>query len=298
MMYKTMHANRRQRFCCFSCDYFTNSNSDLKKHFLSQKHIVKQQIIQLDPSCKYQCKICFKKYASPSGVWRHNQKCKVAETTTEEVAQTIPQLSNEIKELKSIIIDLVKNQQPSVVNNNNNINNNFNINIFLNDKCGNACNMVEFIDKIEFKYEHFEKFLLDYVKGNADVIEEKFNEISPFERPLYCFTGEDQHQSIAHIQHEKKWVVEPEIAWERQVESDQDNTCEEDSLLNPNSMYSLVRMFDMKKLKYFNEKCLDSHLRYKQRKLEKDTCNTDFQKQLIKKLIKMATVNPIEMMKL
>jgi hypothetical protein len=38
--------------------------------------------------------------------------------------------------------------------------------------------------------------------------------------------------------------------------------------------------------------CLDSHLRYKQRKLEKDTCNIDFQKQLIKKLIEMATINP------
>ena len=28
---------------------------------------------------------------------------------------------------------------------------------------------------------------------------------------MYCFSGEDKHQHIAHIQHENSWVVEPEL---------------------------------------------------------------------------------------
>ena len=44
-----------------------------------------------------------------------------------------------IDNLEKIIVDLEKNQQPTIINNNdNNINYNNYINIFLNDKCHNA----------------------------------------------------------------------------------------------------------------------------------------------------------------
>lgn len=277
-------------FICLTCDSIFNTNGNLKKHFSTKKHFLKTQegSIKIDIPLKNQCKNCNKQYKSQPGLWHHNKKCKVITVVTD------PSLTSQIEELiknQNILSELIKNQQPSIINNNNN---NFNINIFLNDKCGNACNLVEFIEKIEFKGEHFEKFLVDYVKGNAEVIEEKFNEIPKFERPLYCFTGEDQHQSIAHIQHDNQWVIEPEIAWERQIANDQDNTDEDDNALTPNSMYSLIRMFDKKKLKYFNDNCMNTSLNYQHRKLEGDTCNTEFQKQLIKKLVKMATINPME----
>jgi hypothetical protein len=276
-------------FICTTCNILFNSNGNLKKHLSTKKHISKTCIaIEMNPTSKYKCKTCNKQYKSQPGLHYHNKKCKIVETVVTKNVTTI-QYEEIIKQQK-ILTELIKNQQPSIINS---VNNNFNINIFLNDKCVNACGLVEFIEKIEFKGEHFDKILLDYVNGNAEVIQKNLDKISQFERPFYSFTGEDQHQSIAHIQHDKKWVIEPEIAWERQVESDQDNTCEEDALLKPNSMYSLVRMFDMKKLQYFNDNCMDTHLRYRQRKLEKDTCNTEFQKQLIKKLIEMANINHI-----
>jgi len=79
--------------------------------------------------------------------------------------------------------------------------------------------------------------------------------------------------------------------WERKVVNGENETDEEDNSLVPDSMYSLVRMFDKKKLKYFNDNYLDTQLKFKSRKFEKDTCNSELQKMLINKLVEMARVD-------
>jgi hypothetical protein len=53
---------------------------------------------------------------------------------------------------------------------------------------------------------------MDYVGGNAEIITKNYKNLPEFERPVYCFTGEDKHQQIAHIQHENSWIVEPELS--------------------------------------------------------------------------------------
>jgi hypothetical protein len=125
---------------------------------------------------------------------------------------------------------------------------------------------------------------MDYVGGNAEIITKNYNNLPEFERPIYCFSGEDKHQQIAHIQHENNWVVEPELSWERQVQREQDEI-EDDP--EPNSMYSLVRLFDKKKMEYFDENYKQSHLYLSQRKFNKDCLDGNNQV----RLIEMATVD-------
>jgi hypothetical protein len=189
-------------------------------------------------------------------------------------------------ELLIKIEELIKNQQPTNITNNNTIN----INVFLNDKCHNACNLVEFIKNIDFSNENYERLITDYVNGNVEVIEKNYNQLSEFERPLYCFNGEDKHQQIVHINHDGKWVLEPEVNWIKQIKNSENDTQEEDRKLPPNSMYSLIRMFDQKKLDYFNDKYKDTQIYRKCRKLENDTSDTDLQLRLIDKLVTMSTV--------
>jgi hypothetical protein len=155
-----MFANVREKFGCIDCGYFTDVNCNIKRHMLSKQHIEKLKPIEIDPLCKHQCEICNKKYKNQSGLWSHNQKCKAREVV-ESVAQTIPELSSKIDKLESIISELVNNQQPSIINITNN--DTFNINVFLNEKCNNACNLLEFLEKIQFKEEHFERILSDYI---------------------------------------------------------------------------------------------------------------------------------------
>jgi hypothetical protein len=278
--------NVKKKFCCIKCNYFSDYNGNLKQHFKTKKHTemiekdkpAQETLVQEQKKIEFKCTNCVKQYKTQSGLWKHAQICKVVPISIDS-----SDLSNEIKELKNIITEMVLNHQPTTINNNNN---NY-INIFLNDKCRNACDIRKFIAGIDFSKENYHNLLMDYVGGNAEIITKNYNNLPEFERPVYCFTGEDKHQQIAHIQHENNWVVEPELNWERQVQREQDEI-EDDP--EPNSMYSLVRLFDKKKMEYFDENYKQSHLYLSQRKFNKDCLDGNNQVKLINKIIEMATV--------
>ena len=101
-----MFANVQERFCCIDCGYFSDVKCNIKRHLLSKKHLSKTIPIEVDPLWKHQCEICNKKYKSQSGLWLHNQKCKIKEVenilVVESVAQTIPELSSKIDKLERI----------------------------------------------------------------------------------------------------------------------------------------------------------------------------------------------------
>lgn len=97
-----------------------------KKHFKTKKHtemmgkekpaqepLIKQEQIKSE----FKCVNCVKQYKTQSGLWKHAQICKVIPISTDS-----SNLSNEIKELKNIITEMVLNQQPTTINNNNNTN--------------------------------------------------------------------------------------------------------------------------------------------------------------------------------
>ena len=272
----------KKPFHCFQCNYFCSRNANLLKHFASKKHLLNSQASEPDPNCKHQCKLCNKKYLSQSGLWSHKKKCVEVVSNAIDVPYSNSDLRNEIRELTEKITELVKNQQPSTIINNTNIN------VFLNDKCKNACDINKFIESIDFTKEDFEKLILNYVDGNAEIIEKNYKSLPEYERPIYCFEGEDMHQKIAHIQYKNKWRIEPELSWERQLQKEQDEVDDEPE---PNSMYSFVRLFDKKKMEYYDDKYKNSHLYLKQRKFNKDCLDIDNQRDLINKLLIMATVN-------
>ena len=269
----------KKQFSCIQCNYSCNRNAHLTKHLSSKKHLSNIQPIEVDPTCKFQCNHCNKKYKGQSGLWQHLKKCNLGVTQLVENNA----LHTKIDNLERIIIEMAKNHQPTTINNNNT---NY-IHIFLNDKCRNACDITKFIAGIDFSKENYQNLLMDYVAGNAEILTKNYNNLPEFERPVYCFSGEDKHQQIAHIQHENSWIVEPELSWERQVQREQDEI-EDDP--KPNSMYSLVRLFDKKKMEYFDENYKQSHLYLSQRKFNRDCLDGNNQVKLINKIIEMATV--------
>jgi hypothetical protein len=100
--------------------------------------------------------------------------------------------------------------------------------------------------------------------------------------------GEDNNQEIAHIKHDDKWVVKSEINWIKKVRKGEDESDNEDNGLVLNSMYSLVRLFDKNKLKYFNEKFLKNDIYNKCRKLERENFDPNLITMLINNLITLA----------
>jgi hypothetical protein len=224
-------------------------------------------------------------YKSNPGLWAHKKKCKTVVSVSSET-----DLHAKIDNLEKVIdklTDLVRNQQPTTVNNNNSINNNNYINIFLNEKCHNAYDIKRFIAGIDFSKENFEKLIMDYVGGNAEIITKNYNNLPEYERPVYVFNGEDEHQKIAHIQYDNKWIVERELGWEKQVRKEY-NDGSDDPV--PNSMYSLIRLFDKKKMEYFDENYKHSHLYLSQRKFNKDCLDDGKQLELINKIIDTVSI--------
>jgi hypothetical protein len=127
------------KFCCLKCKYFTDTSGHLKQHLSTKKHLNKDTTIS-----PFKCSKCEKEYLSQSGLRKHKLNCKAVESVVavSKVPELVSQdLHAEIVNLKGMIIELVKNQQPTTINNNNN---NY-INIFLNDKCRNACDIRKFI---------------------------------------------------------------------------------------------------------------------------------------------------------
>ena len=289
-----MFANIRERYGCIDCRYFTNINANIKRHKLSKQHVLKMTPTELDPSCKHQCKTCNKKYKSQSGLWLHNQKCKPNDDNkivVEEIAPTNTELASQIGNLQNIILELVKNQQQPIINNNT-----FNINVFLNEKCCNAINLVDFLKNIQFDDVNFDRIVSDYVNGNAEIIAKNYNALPELERPFYSFIGEDKNQEIAHVKYQDKWVAESEVNWGKKVRLGQSCSDGEENCLVPDSMYSLVRMFDKNKISYYDRIYSENDLYKKCRQLERHSFEADLQSELICKLMTMATINT-EMMK-
>ena len=275
-------------FCCIPCSYFCNRKSNLLKHQATKKHLDKIQNTVAVEEGEYKCKNCVKTYKSNQGLWAHNKKCKAIPVP---VAVAVPEtdLREEINNLKVMIIEMAKNQHPTTINNDNSINNTNYINIFLNDKCRNACDIRKFIAGIYFSKENFQNILKDYVGGNAEIITKSYNSLPENERPVYVFSGEDEHQKVAHIQYDNKWVVERELGWEKQVRREY-NDGNDDPV--PNSMYSLIRLFDKKKMEYFDENFKDNHLYLSQRKFNKDCLDDGKQLELINKIIDTVSIEP------
>ena len=167
------------KFCCLICKYSTKTNANLKKHFTSKKHESNSNPPVVEVPTNFHCKTCNKYYRSKPGLWKHVKLCKSAihntiiseneSNTNNNILSELIKMNElsknqeiEMKKMTDVIssqalmlADLKQNQQvvQTTVNNNNNTTiNNFNINIFLNESCGNAINFEDFIKNILFEH--------------------------------------------------------------------------------------------------------------------------------------------------
>ena len=106
----------------------------------------------------------------------------------------------DMEELKNLIIELTKKEQPAPITNNK-----LNINLFLNEQCKNAINMMDFVKSIVFELKDFEN-LLDkgYIENKTNIILENLNKLTLYERPLHY----EKQEEIIHIRDENKWKKE------------------------------------------------------------------------------------------
>jgi hypothetical protein len=213
-----------KKFCCKICHYSTDRKSNLENHFNSNKH--KKEIngnnFKQELSNLYMCKDCDKVYQTNAGLWKHKNKnncCKVNEPDIEETPlktehsekdELINYLMNESKELKNLILEVLKNGKSNVnnINNINSHNKSFNLQFFLNETCKDAMNITDFVKKIKLQLSDLENVgEIGYVDGISNIILKNLKVLDITQRPIHCT---DKKRETLYIKDENKWEKEDE----------------------------------------------------------------------------------------
>ena len=205
-------------FVCEKCDYTTCRQSQYNRHILTSKHINRTKLNILVPKSSKQfiCNSCNKIYKARSSLWYHEQKCIKKEDTeivhNDKNNDLIEYLMKENTEMKQLVIDVCKNMQPTtnVINNTNNTNNNktFNLNLFLNEECKDAMNIMDFVDSLKIQLSDLENVgKLGFVDGISNIIVKNLKALDVNKRPVHC---SDKKREIMYIKDEDKWEKENE----------------------------------------------------------------------------------------
>jgi hypothetical protein len=124
-----------------------------------------------------------------------------------ELRKLFIEQAKENDELKSMMMEVMKNGTNNTNSNNTNCNNKaFNLNVFLNETCKNAMNITEFVESIKVQLKDLETFgEVGYVEGLSNIITTNLKEMDVTERPVHCT---DKKRETIYIKDDNKWEKE------------------------------------------------------------------------------------------
>ena len=216
-----------EKYYCNYCHYGTSKKSSFNNHSLSTKHIKSIKLQALETfgneikqklcSEKFTCEKCNKEFKNRSGLWKHKQKCNSSESiqiqnVIENEASDkdlIMLLIKENAELKNMMMDVIKNgtNNTNINNNNNNSHNKtFNLQVFLNETCKDAMNIMDFVDSIKIQLSDIESIgELGYVNGMSKLIIKHLNALDENMRPVHC---SDPKRDSLYVKDKNVWEKE------------------------------------------------------------------------------------------
>jgi hypothetical protein len=219
------------RFSCEICDYSTSKKSSFDNHLDSKKHksnenehkINKNQQNYAKLCPKHICAICNMEFKDRSGLWRHKKKCTIEPENKmieqygnpKEKDELINFLLKENSEFKVMMmeqskqmLELAKNVGSNNTTYNNSHNKTFNLQVFLNETCKDAMNIMDFVNSMEIELDDLEKVgELGYVNGMTNIIVKNLRALDITKRPLHCT---DAKREILYIKDDNKWEKETE----------------------------------------------------------------------------------------
>ena len=224
-----METKKYQHFFCEKCNYSTTINSNYEKHKNTKKHL---DNVGIDTnSLKCQCS-CGRLFANRSGLWKHKPKCmstvqSVKNDNGEAVSSDLfLQAINRTNELQEAFLEqnrelqnkLLEKENYIIEQNNkllelsnkptyNTINNNqFNMNVYLNERCKDAMNIVDFVNSLKLTIEDFETTgRLGFVEGISRIFIKELKNMEIEKLPIHCT---DLKRETLYIKDNDKWEKE------------------------------------------------------------------------------------------
>jgi hypothetical protein len=229
---------------CKTCNFITNSKKDYSRHLATAKHQnANGLLIESSQKTQNKCNIytcdCGKKYKHCSSLCKHRNTCNIIKQeilpvtdasnnviSCELVIELLKQ-NNEFRELlkdqnkqmmeqNKYFIDNQNKQMLELVskgignttnmNCNNVTKNKFNLNIFLNEQCKDAMNIMDFVNSLQLKLSDLERVgELGYVKGISHIVVNKLKDLDICKRPIHC---SDLKRETMYVKDENAWEKE------------------------------------------------------------------------------------------
>ena len=220
------------KFCCKECDYFTSNKKDYKKHIQTIKHksvshtykkaSINTQIIE---SKTFMCN-CGKNYKHRQSLYNHKIKCNILngieniENDQPITKELVLQLIQQNQKLQEMLHDQhnkmyeIAKESKSITNNNNNNNNNttnnnqFNLNVFLNEQCKDALNLMDFVDSLNVQLKDLEYTATKgYAEGISNIFINALSDLNVHKRPIHC---SDSKREVLYIKDNGEWQKDDE----------------------------------------------------------------------------------------
>jgi hypothetical protein len=225
------------KFHCENCDYICYRKYDFGKHILTSKHKKLQNSTEKSEKSEniFTCLNCKKIFKDRTGLWRHKKKCEKIENNeannicesfniSPEIILNVIQQNQEFKdmlieqnkqnhelqkqnnELQKQILEVCKN---GIINNNTNINSHnktFNLQLFLNETCKDAMNIMDFVDSIKIQLSDIESIgQLGFVNGISKLIIKNLKALDENMRPVHC---SDPKRDSLYVKDANVWEKE------------------------------------------------------------------------------------------
>jgi hypothetical protein len=217
-------------FYCLKCDFKCNKKGDWNRHVLTQKHKTEYVVKNVKPTIKkskqYAC-YCGTILNSRTTLWRHKNKCD-QQSNNSDISDNAENNSNNSNISSDLIIKLLSQnndlhqmlieqnkqifeltKEVKVVNNTTNNttnNNNFNLQVFLNDTCKDAVNLVDFVESLQLQLKDLEETArLGYSEGVSRIFINGLNELDVNKRPIHC---SDAKRETLYIKDQDEWTKE------------------------------------------------------------------------------------------
>jgi hypothetical protein len=204
------------KYVCECCHYSSSKKYNYDKHILTLKH---QKVANCLPNVyqklqnvgkvanMIECE-CGKEYTCKQSLYVHKKKCFTNNTNNNENSELVKYLMKENSELKNMIVDVCKNTNNNNINGNHNNSHNktFNLNMFLNEECKDAMNIMDFVDSLKLQLSDLENVgKHGFIEGISNIIVKNLNALEINKRPVHC---SDSKREIMYVKDDDKWEKE------------------------------------------------------------------------------------------
>lgn len=204
--------SQNKKYLCKKCDFVSCKVSEWERHILTLKHLKMETDRTVDINMNSFSCGCGKTYKHRQSLHKHKKECiERQETNKTEISnEVVVELIKENKELRQMLLEQ-NNKMMEIAKEGkiitNNTTNNFSINLFLNEQCKDAINIMEFVNSIRLKLSDLEDTgRLGYVEGISQIFIRGIKELDIYKRPIHC----------SDLKRETLYIKDEKNAWEKE----------------------------------------------------------------------------------